>query len=453
MPDQVPKAVVQERYERLVALQERISLEENQAQIGRELQVLVSTGEGKKDAETHRLTGRAEDSRLVHFELPEGSVVPRPGDVVTVTVTHAAPSTCSPTAPTAPRCASAAPAPGMRGTVRRPSPAAFPRPRARGGAPRACRSGFRRCASADPPRGLPSLGRRRATGTGKTDLSLRLAEALIARGRSAEIVNADAMQLYRGMDIGTAKLPVAERRGIPHHLFDVLEVTDEAAVAAYQDAARTAIGDIFDRGGDAILVGGSGLYVSSVVYDFRFPPHDDAVRERLEQDLAQDGPGALLERLRLLDPTTAERIDARNGRRIVRALEIALQGDRGHGAALPEAPVLWHEPTTLVGVELDRAPLVARLDERVERMWREGSSPRSRRSARGASSAGSRRAVPSATPRPSTSSPDASTRRTRSPDPGADTRAAAPGVVVPSVPGIHWVAPDADAAALADSMA
>jgi tRNA dimethylallyltransferase len=252
-----------------------------------------------------------------------------------------------------------------------------------GGAPRACRSGFRRCASADPPRGLPSLGRRRATGTGKTDLSLRLAEALIARGRSAEIVNADAMQLYRGMDIGTAKLPVAERRGIPHHLFDVLEVTDEAAVAAYQDAARTAIGDIFDRGGDAILVGGSGLYVSSVVYDFRFPPHDDAVRERLEQDLAQDGAGALLERLRLLDPTTAERIDARNGRRIVRALEIALQGDRGHGAALPEAPVLWHEPTTLVGVELDRAPLVARLDERVERMWREGSSPRSRRSARG----------------------------------------------------------------------
>ncbi|WP_036322058.1 MiaB/RimO family radical SAM methylthiotransferase, partial [Microbacterium sp. B24] len=91
MPDQVPKAVVQERYERLIALQERISLEENQAQIGRELQVLVSTGEGKKDAETHRLTGRAEDNRLVHFELPRGSAVPRPGDVVTVTVTHAAP--------------------------------------------------------------------------------------------------------------------------------------------------------------------------------------------------------------------------------------------------------------------------------------------------------------------------------------------------------------------------
>jgi tRNA-2-methylthio-N6-dimethylallyladenosine synthase len=91
MPDQVPKEVVQERYERLVALQERISLEENQKQLGRELQVLVSTGEGKKDAETHRLTGRAEDNRLVHFEVPAGSETPRPGDVVSVIVTHAAP--------------------------------------------------------------------------------------------------------------------------------------------------------------------------------------------------------------------------------------------------------------------------------------------------------------------------------------------------------------------------
>ncbi len=94
-----------------------------------------------------------------------------------------------------------------------------------------------------------------ATGTGKTDLSLRLAATLAQRGRPAEIVNADAMQLYRGMDIGTAKLPVAERRGIPHHLFDALEVTDEAAVAWYQDAARTAIGEIHARGADAILVG------------------------------------------------------------------------------------------------------------------------------------------------------------------------------------------------------
>ncbi|MBF4561908.1 tRNA (adenosine(37)-N6)-dimethylallyltransferase MiaA [Microbacterium sp. VKM Ac-2870] len=211
-----------------------------------------------------------------------------------------------------------------------------------------------------------------ATGTGKTDLSLRMAEALSARGRAAEIVNADAMQLYRGMDIGTAKLAPAERRGIPHHLFDVLDVTDEAAVAAYQDAARNAIGGIFARGADAILVGGSGLYVSSVVYDFRFPPHDDQLRAQLEADLERDGPASLVERLRALDATTAERIDPRNGRRIVRALEVALQGDSGHGAVLPQAPTPWHDPTTVIGVDVDRPTLVARLDDRVERMWRDG---------------------------------------------------------------------------------
>ena len=211
-----------------------------------------------------------------------------------------------------------------------------------------------------------------ATGTGKTDLSLRLAAALAARGRGAEIVNADAMQLYRGMDIGTAKLPVAERRGIPHHLFDVLEASDEAAVAWYQDAARTAITEIFARGADAILVGGSGLYVSSVVYDFRSPPHDDAVRARLEAELENVGPAALYDRLRALDAATAARVDARNGRRIVRALEVLAQGADTHGAALPDEPALWHDPTTIVGVALDRAELVARLDARVEHMWAEG---------------------------------------------------------------------------------
>lgn len=211
-----------------------------------------------------------------------------------------------------------------------------------------------------------------ATGTGKTGLSLRLAEELAGRGRAAEIVNADAMQLYRGMDIGTAKLPVAERRGIPHHLFDVLDVIDEAAVAAYQGQARDAIAEIMARGADAILVGGSGLYVSSVVYDFRFPPRDQARRAELERELAESGPAALLSRLRAIDPATAERVDPRNGRRIVRALEVVLQGEDTHGAALPAAPVLWHEPTSIVGVHVDRAELVARLDERGERMWADG---------------------------------------------------------------------------------
>ena len=211
-----------------------------------------------------------------------------------------------------------------------------------------------------------------ATGTGKTALSIELAETLAARGRPAEIVNADAMQLYRGMDIGTAKLPESERRGIRHHLFDVLEITEDAAVAWYQDAARTAIAGIHARGADAVLVGGSGLYVSSVLYDFRFPPRDESVRARLEAELEDGGAGALFARLRALDPATAERIDPRNGRRIVRALEVLELGERTHGAALPEAPVLWHEPTMIIGVSVPRDELVARLDERVDAMWRDG---------------------------------------------------------------------------------
>ncbi len=211
-----------------------------------------------------------------------------------------------------------------------------------------------------------------ATGTGKTALSLDLAEALAARGRPAEVVNADAMQLYRGMDIGTAKPPEIERRGIPHHLFDVLDVTDEAAVAWYQDAARAAIREIHGRGADAILVGGSGLYVSSVLHDFRFPPHDDELRERLEAELAERGPGVLHARLRAADPATAARVDPRNGRRIVRALEVLEQGAATHGAALPDEPVLWHPRTRILGPRLSRDELVPLLDARVERMWAEG---------------------------------------------------------------------------------
>ena len=211
-----------------------------------------------------------------------------------------------------------------------------------------------------------------ATGTGKTALSLDLAEALAAAGRPAEIVNADAMQLYRGMDIGTAKLPESERRGIPHHLFDALDVTDDAAVAWYQDAARAVIRGIHARGADAVLVGGSGLYLSGVLFDFRFPPRDAEVRARLEAELDELGPGVLFERLRAADPAAAERMDPRNGRRIVRALEVLEQGSATHGAALPDEPVLWHEPTRIIGVGVPREELVVRLDERVEGMWRDG---------------------------------------------------------------------------------
>ncbi|MER7798131.1 tRNA (adenosine(37)-N6)-dimethylallyltransferase MiaA [Microbacterium sp. NPDC096154] len=210
-----------------------------------------------------------------------------------------------------------------------------------------------------------------ATGTGKSDLSLDLAEAVAARGRPAEVVNADAMQLYRGMDIGTAKLGVAERRGVPHHLFDVLDVTEDAAVARYQQDARAAIDDILARGRHAILVGGSGLYVSSVLFDFRFPPRDEALRAQLESELEQQGAGALYARLQERDPTTAGRVDPQNGRRIVRALEILALGESTHGAALPDEPVVWR-PATVIGLTMDRARLVERLDRRVERMWADG---------------------------------------------------------------------------------
>jgi tRNA dimethylallyltransferase len=222
---------------------------------------------------------------------------------------------------------------------------------------------------ADAPRLWALVG---ATGTGKTALSLALADELAGRGRPAEIVNADAMQLYRGMDIGTAKLAPAARRGIPHHLLDVLEVTDDAAVARYQSDARAVIADINARGADAVLVGGSGLYVSSVLYDFRFPPRDETLRAELEAELAASGPGVLFDRLRRLDPATAQRIDPRNGRRVVRALEVLAQGEATHGAALPEAPEPWHPATRIVGVQVPRDELVPRLDGRVERMWADG---------------------------------------------------------------------------------
>ncbi|WP_052460325.1 tRNA (adenosine(37)-N6)-dimethylallyltransferase MiaA [Microbacterium gorillae] len=210
-----------------------------------------------------------------------------------------------------------------------------------------------------------------ATGTGKSEFALDLVEALRDRGRDAEIVGADAMQLYRGMDIGTAKLPVADRRGIPHHLIDVLDPTEDAAVAWYQEAARAAVTAVHERGRDAVLVGGSGLYVSSVLFDFRFPARDEALRARLEAELESDGPGPLFERLRAADPVAAERIDARNGRRVVRALEIVESGGATHGAALPEEPAVW-APQRVFALDVPRPELVQRLDARVEVMWSDG---------------------------------------------------------------------------------
>lgn len=210
-----------------------------------------------------------------------------------------------------------------------------------------------------------------ATGTGKTALSLDLAERLAREGRGAEIVNADAMQLYRGMDIGTAKLPEEERRGVPHHLFDAVEPSEEATVAWYQPRARAVVDEIRARGNDAILVGGSGLYVSSVVFDFRFPPRDERLRAGLEREAEEHGAAPLLERLRALDPAAAAAVDARNPRRVVRALEVAMLGGEAQ-VVLPETPELWWPATRILGVGAPRAELVERLDRRVEGMWAAG---------------------------------------------------------------------------------
>ncbi|MGN6324865.1 tRNA (adenosine(37)-N6)-dimethylallyltransferase MiaA [Pseudolysinimonas sp.] len=210
-----------------------------------------------------------------------------------------------------------------------------------------------------------------ATGTGKSALSLDLAERLAAEGTPAEIVNADAMQLYRGMDIGTAKLRPEERRGIPHHLLDVLAPSEEASVAAYQTAARDTIDAIAGRGAIPILVGGSGLYVSSVVYDFRFPGTDAGIRARLEAELAERGPGALHARLSGLDPAAASGIGPHNGRRLVRALEVIEITGEPFGAGLPEEGATWR-PTVTIGLRSERSVLVERLERRAAGMWRDG---------------------------------------------------------------------------------
>ncbi len=233
-------------------------------------------------------------------------------------------------------------------------------------------------ASADPQPAEPVTGGAHPlivvvgpTGTGKTDLSLHLAERIRAAGGDAEIVNADAMQFYRGMDIGTAKLPPEEWRGIPHHLIDILDVTDEATVARYQPLARSVIGEIIGRGAVPILVGGSGLYVSSVIFDLRFPGTDAGIRERLESELVEQGPGLMYRRLAALDPAAAASIGPSNGRRLVRALEVIELTGEPFSASLPDEPTPWM-PVVTLGLRAPREELTARLDERVERMWRAG---------------------------------------------------------------------------------
>ncbi|UFU05150.1 tRNA (adenosine(37)-N6)-dimethylallyltransferase MiaA [Ruania halotolerans] len=203
------------------------------------------------------------------------------------------------------------------------------------------------------------------TATGKSDLALDLAEQL-----NAEIINADAMQFYRGMDIGTAKLPVHERRGIEHHQLDVLEVTEEASVATYQAFARADIEACRERGHAVVVVGGSGLYVRALLDRIDFPGTDPEVRTAWEERAAEDGPGVLHEELTRRDPEAAARIDRANTRRIVRALEVIEITGRPFSANLPDHT--YAIPAVQIGLDLADEELDARIDQRARRMFAGG---------------------------------------------------------------------------------
>ncbi len=203
------------------------------------------------------------------------------------------------------------------------------------------------------------------TAAGKSELALRLAGDL-----GGEIINADSMQLYAGMDIGTAKLAVPERRGIPHHLLDVWDVRHAASVAEYQRLARATIAEVTGRGRVPILVGGSGLYLRAALDELDFPGTDPAVRDRLEQELDRHGPGALHARLAELDPDAARGILPSNGRRIVRALEVIEVSGRPFTATLPRYESVY--PAVQLGLRVPRAELDERIAGRVDRMWQAG---------------------------------------------------------------------------------
>ena len=212
------------------------------------------------------------------------------------------------------------------------------------------------------PRVITVVG---ATAAGKSDLGVALALEL-----GGEVVNTDSMQLYRGMDIGTAKLGVDERGGVPHHLLDVWEVTETASVAEYQRMAREVIDGLLAEGRTPVLVGGSGLYVRAAVDELEFPGTDAEVRARLEAELEAEGSGALHRRLTEVDPQAAQAILPSNGRRIVRALEVVEITGKSFTANLPGHDSVYD--TVQIGVQLPRADLDQRIALRVDRMWEAG---------------------------------------------------------------------------------
>jgi len=206
-----------------------------------------------------------------------------------------------------------------------------------------------------------------ATATGKSSLSVELAQAI-----DAEIINADSMQVYRGMDIGTAKICVEERQGIPHHMLDVLDVNQDSTVAWYQIGAREVIDEIHSRGKSVVMVGGTGLYIKAVIDELNFPDTDPMVRHTINKEAEELGIDAMFARLEKLDPAAAIAIDRANLRRIIRALEVIEITGKPFTANLPREESIRYPDARQFGLVMDRELLSTRIDERVNTMFEEG---------------------------------------------------------------------------------
>jgi tRNA dimethylallyltransferase len=207
----------------------------------------------------------------------------------------------------------------------------------------------------------------RATSTGKSALRVEVAQMI-----DAEVINADSMQVYRGMDIGTAKITVAERNGITHHMLDVLNVNQDSTVAWFQDEARKAIDEIHSRGKNVVMVGGTGLYIKAVIDELNFPDTDPLVRHTLNKEAEELGIDAMFSRLEKLDPVAAIAIDRANLRRIIRALEVIEITGKPFTANLPREESIRYPAALQFGLVMDRDSLSERIDERVNIMFRNG---------------------------------------------------------------------------------
>ena len=203
------------------------------------------------------------------------------------------------------------------------------------------------------------------TAVGKTQLSLDLAQLI-----DAEIINADSMQLYRGMDIGTAKLPIDQRRGIPHHMLDILDVTELANVSDYQIRGRQVIQEIQGRGKRVVIVGGSGLFIQALLEDMQFPPGDPLIRTRLEQETEELGLAAMYAKLMDFDPEAGAKVNPANARRVIRALEVIEVTGQAPVTSLVALPIVV--PSIRVGLLRERPELDARITMRVAQMWDQG---------------------------------------------------------------------------------